>query len=82
MHFTFLWWVLQYGHLLGQVRILCCSPLGFLYLDFSFLFLFMSLGALEFGCRDIVLDVDRGAAIDEDEDQVLRGGFEPGHSVL
>lgn len=29
-----------------------------------------------------MLDVDRGATIDEDEDQVLRGGFEPGHSVL
>lgn len=33
-------------------------------------------------CRNIVLDVDGGEAIDEDEDQVFGGCFEPRHSVL
>lgn len=40
------------------------------------------MGELEFGCRDIVLDVDWREAINEDEDQVLGSGFEPRHSVL
>ena len=87
MHFTSWWWVLLYGHLHGQVSFISLTPppLAFCYWNFGyFVFHLLELNVKEFGvfCRDIVLDVDGGAAINKDEDQVPGSCFEPGHSVL
>lgn len=60
---------------------------GFLFLSFFFfLGLLVSIensGMIgKFGCRNCMLDVEWGEAIDQDEDHVLGSGSEPRHPVL
>ena len=71
--------MLQFGHHHGQVGSAAVSW----FVSICMLMIIMELKeSLNFGHRNIMLDVDWREAINKDEDQVPRSGIKPGHSIL